>query len=92
MIRKSVGVSNADGVTDVALHDQIKRRAYELYERLGDDLVRFGVSNELQCELLRVAYAAAQIQMHSNGGLPDNRAVRAARVYLRALTLFIAQS
>lgn len=92
MTPKSVGVSNADGVTDIALHDEIKWRAYELYERQGDEIERLGVSNELHCELLRVAYAAAQIQLYSNGEQPDNRAVRAARVYLRALTSFIAQS
>jgi hypothetical protein len=36
-----------------------------------------------------VAYAAAQLQKRSNGDTEDTRAVRAARVYLRALISYI---
>jgi hypothetical protein len=38
-----------------------------------------------------VAYAAAQLQKRSNGDTEDTRAVRAARVYLRALTSIISE-
>jgi hypothetical protein len=38
-----------------------------------------------------VAYAAAQLQKYANGEVGDTRAVRAARVYLRALSSFIGE-
>jgi hypothetical protein len=92
MTPERVAASSTYDVMDTALHDEIKRRAYELYERQGDDMKCQDRRNELQSELLRVVYAAAQIQMHSNGELHDNKACRAARVYLRALSSFIGQS
>ena len=82
---------NADNITDVALHDEIKWRAYELYERQGND-DSHDLENELHSELMRVAYAAAQLQKYSNGEVGDSKAVRAARVYLRALSSFIGQA
>ena len=87
-----VTINADDDLMDIVLHDEIKCRAYELYELQADDIERNGTRTELQFELPRVAYAAAQIQMHSNGERPDNKAVRAARVYLRALTSFIHQA
>ena len=92
MTPKRDAASNVDDAIDVALHDQIKWRAYELYERQADGAEDHDKKNELEFELLRVAYAAAQIQKHSEGELVDSRAVRAARVYLRALTSFIGQA
>jgi hypothetical protein len=74
-----------DEIIDIAFHDEIKCRAYELYERRDDA----GDSHNLKGELPRVAYAAAQLQKCSNGDAGDSRAVRAARVYLRALISFI---
>ena len=77
--------TSADDTIDVALHHEIKCRAYELYER------RHGAadSHTLKGELPRVAYAIAQIQKNSNGEIGDTRAIRAARVYLSALCSFI---
>lgn len=76
-----------DEPQDVVLHLDIMCRAYELYGSLhdADDSVDF----KLQAELPRVAYAVAQIQNHANGEVGDTRAVRAARVYLRALVSFL---
>jgi hypothetical protein len=74
--------TGADDTIDVALHHEIKCRAYELYERRDD-------GHDLKDELRRVAYAAAQLQKHANGEVGDTRAVRASRVYLRALCSFI---
>jgi len=91
MTPERVAASNAYDLGDAALHDEIKRRAYELYERQHDDVERQDIRNEMQSEFPRVVYAAAQIQM-SKHDLGDGRAVRAARVYLRALASFIAQS
>jgi hypothetical protein len=78
---------NADDILDVALHHEIKCRAYELYERRYDA----ADGHDLRDELRRIAYAAAQLQKHANGQVGDTRAVRAARVYLRALGSFISE-
>ena len=80
-----------DDIVDVALHHEIKFRAYELYERHHDTADGHDVKDMLQAELHRVAYAAAQLQKYSNGEVVDTRAVRAARVYLRALSSFIGE-
>jgi hypothetical protein len=79
--------TNEDDILDLALHHEIKCRAYELYD--GPHDVADG--HDLKTELRRVAYAAAQLQKYSNGEAGDTRAVRAARVYLRALSSFIAK-
>ena len=85
MIPESHAAIDTDNIIDLALHYEIKCRAYELYGWHGDT----GRDHELRSELPRVAYAAAQLQKYSNGEVGDTRAVRAARVYLRALTAFI---
>lgn len=84
-------VASSDDFNDDALHDEIKLRAYELYARQRDDMEPRDLANELRFELPRVVYAASQIQM-SNGGFEDDRILRAARVYLHALSSYIAQS
>ncbi len=91
MIPESHAAINADNIDDLALHHEIKYRAYELYEWHGDSLDGHDLHCELQSELPRVVYAAAQLQKYSNGGVADTRAVRAARVYLRALSTFIGE-
>ena len=78
----------ADQISDVALHEEVKCRAYELYElRYGLD--GHDLKTKLQSELPRVVYTAAQVQKYTKGELGDTRAVRAARVYLAALSTFI---
>ena len=77
--------TGADDTIDVALHYEIKCRAYELYERRHDA----ADGHDLRDELRRVAYAVSQIQKNSNGEIGDSRTVRAARVYLHALSSFI---
>jgi hypothetical protein len=83
-------LSNADEIPDVALHDEIKRRAYELYKQRhtqdGHDL-----KHGLQSELPLVFYAAAEVEKYALGEEGDTRAVRAARVYLCALSSYIGQ-
>jgi predicted RNase H-related nuclease YkuK (DUF458 family) len=81
---------HTNDIIDLVLHHEIKCRAYELYEQ-RHDIDGHNLKNKLQDELPRVAYAAAQIQKYSNGEVEDTRAVRAARVYLRALSCFIAE-
>jgi len=74
---------SADEPSDVVLHLDIMCRAYELYEWHHE--TANCADFKLQAELPRVAYAVAEIQRYSNGEVGDTRAVRAARVYLRAL-------
>lgn len=78
-----------DDIVDVALHHEIKFRAYELFERRHDIADGHDLRDELQAELPRVAYAAAQLQKHSKGD--DTRTIRAARIYLRVLSSFIGK-
>ena len=79
--------AGADDTIDLTLHREIKCRAYELYERRHDP----ADGHDLGDELRRVAYAVSQIQKNSNGESGDTRAVRAARVYLSALSYFIGK-
>ena len=83
-------VGNADHVPDISLHDEIKCRAYELYKQRDTQGGR-DLKQGLQSELSRVAYAACQLEKYSKGELGDTRAVRAARVYLCALSSYIGQ-
>jgi hypothetical protein len=89
MIPESHTSIHADELIDIALHHEIKCRAYELYDRQYDTADGHDLQNKLKAELLRVAYAAAQLQKYSRGEAEDTRVVRAARVYLRALSSFI---
>jgi hypothetical protein len=83
---------NADDMIDLTLHHEIKCRAYELYERRHDTAHVHDLKDNRRSELLIVAYAAAQLQKHPNGEADDSKAVRAARVYLRALSSFVGKS
>ena len=81
---------HAGQITDVELHDEIKCRAYELYEQRHSLNSQYP-NDMLQAELPRVIYAAAQLESYAAGEVGDTRAVRAARVYLRALCSFICE-
>ncbi|MBZ5600044.1 MAG: DUF2934 domain-containing protein [Acidobacteriia bacterium] len=80
--------STTDHSADVALHDEIKHRAYELYQQRGPaNGHRLG--DGLQAELPRALYAAAELEKYANGEVGDIKSVRAAQVYLRALSACI---
>lgn len=81
----------ADHSSDAALHDDIKRRAYKLYEQRGAVQGHLGPDG-LHCELARALYAAAQLGKYIDGEVGDIKSVRAARVYLRALSSYVALS
>ena len=70
----------------------MKCRAYELYERQHDSGDSRDQKDSLRAELPRVAYAAFQLQKYSNGEIAETRAVRAARIYLGALSSFLGHS
>ena len=80
----------ADQIPDVALHEELKCRAYELYEQ-HEFQDGHNLKTKLQSELPRVVYAAAELQKHAKGEIGDTRAVRAARVYLSALSSFLGE-
>ncbi len=60
------------------------------YQRQRNNTDGCDSNDKLQAELPRVAYAAAELQKYSKGEVGDTRSVRAARVYLRALSFFIS--
>ncbi len=78
-----------DEIINVALHHEIKCRAYELYDQRYDTAIK--PEFILQTELPRVAYALSQMQQYHDGKIGDTRPVRAARVYLRALISFVRE-
>jgi hypothetical protein len=88
MTRETHASSNADQILDLALHDEIKCRAYELYRR-RNTLDRGDLKDGLEAELPRVVYAAAELERNTKGEVGETKAVRAARAYLCALTSFI---
>jgi hypothetical protein len=90
MIPGSPTAIDTESIVDPALHHEIKCRAYELYERHGNTVEGRDSHDELQPELPRIDYAPAQLQKYLKVEVGDTRAVAAARVYLRALTAFIA--
>jgi hypothetical protein len=81
---------DARHITDWVLHDEIKCRAYELY-RQRHAVNGHDPNGTLQGELPLVVYAAAQLERYAKGEVADTRTVRAARVYLRALSSFIRE-
>ena len=89
MTPESLVSIGADHSSDVAIHDEIKRRAYKLYEQRGAGDGHH-LEDELQSELPRTLYAAAQLEKYIKGEVGDINSVRAARVYLRALSAYIA--
>jgi hypothetical protein len=80
--------TGAGRFTDAAIHDEIKHRAYKLYEQRG---AVEGHDVGLQTELPRALYAAAELEKCTNGRVGEIKSVRAARVYLRALSAYIAE-
>jgi hypothetical protein len=81
---------NASDITDVALHDEIKCHAYRLYEE-RHNVDGHAPKDMLQAELPRVVYALAQLERYARGEVGDIPSVRAAQVYMRALSCFIAE-
>jgi hypothetical protein len=74
---------------DIALHDEINRRAYQLYEqsRAPDR----NLKDDLRAELPRTLYALAELKKFASGEVGDIKRVRAAHVYLQALSACIGQ-
>ena len=73
------------------MHEEIKRRAYQLIERKDTVVDGSGVEDELNGELPRIVYALSSVQECTNGETDNSRIHRAARIYLRALSSFVAE-
>ena len=89
MTPESLVLIGADHSTDAAMHDEIKHHAYKLYEQRGSGDGHHH-EDELPTELPRALYAAAQLEKHTKGEVEDIKSARAARVYLRASSTYIA--
>lgn len=79
-----------DQISYSALHEEIKRRAYQLYEQRGQ--LGRDYKHQLEAELPRLLYAAFELEKDTGGESRDLRSVRAARVYLRALRSCLEES
>jgi hypothetical protein len=79
-----------DHSTDTAIHDEIKRRAYKLYEQRAAANGHH-LEDGLQGELTHALYAAAELEKYANGEVRESDSVRAAGLYLRALSAYIAE-
>ena len=82
--------TGADHSTDAAIHDEIKHRAYKLYEQRGA-VEGHDVEVGLQAELPRALYAAAELEKYTSGEVGEIKSVRATRIYLRALSAYIGE-
>jgi hypothetical protein len=89
MTDESYAPRKVDEVTGVASHDELKCRAYELYAQR--DTAGADLKDRLQAEMPRVLYAAEELAKYAKGEVGDIRSVRAARVYLRALSSVIGE-
>jgi len=90
MARNTLLATREDRSIDGALHEEIKQRAFELYgPRVPVDALHLETS--LRAELPRALYAAAELQKYPTAEANDIRSVRAARVYLRALSTCIRE-
>lgn len=83
----SVGAYPFPGLT---IQEEITCRAYELYE-LRRSVDGHHLEDGLRTELPRALCAAAELEKYVNGEVGDTKSVRAARVYLRALSACIGE-
>jgi hypothetical protein len=70
------------------MHEEIKRRAYQLIERKQAVADGNHVEDELKGELPRIVYALSRLQECANADVGYDRIHRAARIYLLALSSF----
>jgi hypothetical protein len=73
------------------MHDEIKRRAYQLIEQKRAFADGGRVEEELKGELPRIVYARSRLQECADADTGDDRVCRAARIYLHALSSFVAE-
>ena len=72
------------------MHEEIKWRAYHFLEQEQTGTSGIDLNDELKDELPRIAYALSLVQECGDADRSNDRAYRAARIYLRALSSFVA--
>lgn len=70
------------------MHEEIKRRAYQLIELKQAVADGSHVEDELKGELPRIVYALSRVQECGNASMGSDSVHRAARIYLLALSSF----
>jgi hypothetical protein len=73
------------------MHDDINRRAYQLIEQKRAFEGGGRVEEELKGDLPRIVYALSRVQECPDAEMGDDRVYRAARIYLHALSSFVAE-
>lgn len=73
------------------MHDEIKCRAYQLIEQKQAVANGSRVEDELKGELPRIVYALSSLQECADADINNDRIYRAACIYLRALSSFVAE-
>lgn len=74
------------------MHEEIKRRAYYFWEHKGAGTSSPNLDEELKGEWPRIVYALSTAQECSGAvDASAERACRAARIYLRALSSFVTR-
>jgi hypothetical protein len=73
------------------MHDEIKRRAYQLIEQKQAVADGSWIEEEPKGELPRIVYALSRVQERADADMGDDRKYRAARIYLQALSSFVAE-
>ena len=86
---QALGV-DMERLTFELMHEQIKLRAYQLIERKHAVTDGSHVEDELKGELPRIVYALSRVQEYGNADMGSDRIPRAARIYLLALSSFVA--
>lgn len=72
------------------MHEELKWRAYHFFEQKQTETSGTTLNDELKDELPRIAYALSLVQECGDADMSNDRAYRAARIYLRALSSFVA--
>jgi hypothetical protein len=72
------------------MHEELKWRAYHFFEQKQTETSGTTLNDELKDELPRIAYALSLVQECGDADMSNDRAYRAARIYLRALGSFVA--
>jgi hypothetical protein len=83
-------LNEPDDIQSERLHESIKMRAYRFLEEKDIEAARSNLDDELRGELPYIAYALSVVQESGGQELSNDRAYRAALIYLRALTSFVA--
>lgn len=83
--------SNGSSSQEERMHEEIKLRAYYFLEQKHTGTNSPNLDDELKGELPRIAYALSRVHECGDADASNDRAHRAARIYLGALSSFVAR-